>query len=221
MEATDIGHGRGWLTPAAAASIARIDAQLGRPVQITEAGRSAEDADKNRAAWIAYQNGTGPKAPYALGADESVHCRGEATDSDDADAPWEENGWIQTARYDDPDRDEPWHREYIAARDQHRNDPTPTTTQEESDMSMTTIRKPDGSIFFADELGADHLGDYRTHDIDLGEFLGSVQGVFGAPVQLNARQFDIAVAVAQRRWDRKRAQIVADVTREVVKALKQ
>ena len=117
---TDLGHGRGWAADDAAASIFRIDAQLGRPVQITEAGRSAEDADKNYAAWIAYQNG-GPWAPYALPASKSVHCRGEAVDSNEHDAPWSANGWVQTARYDD-DRDEPWHREYFPDQDQHINE---------------------------------------------------------------------------------------------------
>ena len=117
---TDLGHGRGWAADDAAASIFRIDAQIGHPVQITEAGRSAEDADKNYAAWIAYQNG-GPWAPYALPASKSVHCRGEAVDSNEHSAPWEANGWVQTARYDD-DRDEPWHREYFPDQDQHINE---------------------------------------------------------------------------------------------------
>jgi hypothetical protein len=126
---TDLGHGRGWAADDAAASIFRIDAQLGQPVQITEAGRSAEDADKNYAAYRAYLDG-GPWAPLALPAKLSVHCKGEAVDSNEHDAPWEANGWIQTARYDD-DRDEPWHREYFKDRDQHLNDPTTDTTLED------------------------------------------------------------------------------------------
>ncbi|WP_181158349.1 hypothetical protein [Microbacterium sp. MYb64] len=93
----------------------------------------------------------------------------------------------------------------------------------EDDMSMNTIRRPDGTIYFADELGPDHLGDYKTADIDLGEFIGSAQGVWGAPIQLNDRQFDITVAIAQRRWDRKRKQIVDDLKAallpEILKAL--
>lgn len=128
----DLGYGRGWAADDAAASIHRIDQQLGHPVQITEAGRSAEDADKNYAAWIAYQNG-GPWAPYALPASKSVHCRGEAVDSNEHSAPWEANGWVQTARYDD-DRDEPWHREYFPDRDQHINDP------QEDDMPLDQNR---------------------------------------------------------------------------------
>jgi len=113
---TDLGYGRGWAADDATQSIFRIDRQLGHPVQITEAGRSAADADANYAAYVAYKNGTGPWAPRALPASASVHCWGEATDSDEHGAPWEPNGWIETARSDDPDEDEPWHREYIKPR---------------------------------------------------------------------------------------------------------
>lgn len=123
----DIGGGRGWLAPAPAASIRRIDQQLGRLADINDAGRSAEVADDNYRKWLAYKNGTGPWAPYALPSWLSVHCDGFAADSDDwynpgAAAVWRDNGWVQTARYDD-DRDEPWHGEYFAHLDNHINDP--------------------------------------------------------------------------------------------------
>lgn len=131
---TDLGHGRGWAAPGPAASILRIDAQLGRIADINEAGRSPEQADKNRAEWLAYErylNGGpwAPKASYALGSDESVHCWGYAADSDDwydarAAAVWRDNGWRQTARYPgNPKKDEPWHGEYDEKNDNHKNDP--------------------------------------------------------------------------------------------------
>lgn len=131
---TDLGHGRGWAAPAAAASIRRIDAQLGRAADINEAGRSPEQADENRRRWLAYErylNGGpwAPKAPYALGSDQSVHCWGYAADSDDwydadAAAVWRDNGWRQTARYPgNPAKDEPWHGEYSENLDNHLNDP--------------------------------------------------------------------------------------------------
>jgi len=63
----DIGGGRGWLAPKPAASLRRIDAQLGRLADINEAGRSPEQANANRARWLAYErylNG-GPLAPKA------------------------------------------------------------------------------------------------------------------------------------------------------------
>ncbi|MGO4488140.1 hypothetical protein [Microbacterium sp. 2RAF4] len=157
---TDLGHGRGWASPKAAASIRRIDAQLGRIADINEAGRSPEQANKNRAAWLAYErylNGGpwAPKAPYALGADQSVHCWGNAADSDDwynahAAAVWRDNGWKQTARYFDRNgrptaKDEPWHGEYFEHLDNHRNDPAPsggaatTPPLEEDEMLVLKI----------------------------------------------------------------------------------
>jgi hypothetical protein len=130
---TDLGHGRGWASPSAAASIRRIDEQLGRLADINEAGRSPEQANENRRKWLAYArylNGGpwAPKAPYALGADESVHCWGGAADTDDwynaaAAAVWRDNGWRQTARYPgNKSKDEPWHGEYFLYLDNHRDD---------------------------------------------------------------------------------------------------
>lgn len=136
----DIGHGRGWLAPAPAASLRRIDAQLGRPADINEAGRSPEQANENRRKWLAYErylNGGpwAPKAPYALGADQSVHCWGGAADTDDSYDPhaarvWLDNGWVQTALYpNNLAKHEPWHREYFAHLDKHRFDPAPAGQQ--------------------------------------------------------------------------------------------
>lgn len=201
------GNDRGWASDAAAASIFRIDKQLGRPVQITDAGRSAEDADANYARYLAYLDG-GPWAPLALPANKSVHCKGDATDSDDTDAPWTANGWAQTARYPD-DRDEPWHREYFPDRDQHRTDPN---TKEETDMAKL-IRHPNGTIYIIGEMGADHLGDFRTTDIGLDELITSAERVFGPVEQVTAREFDVSVAIAERLWARKHTQTVADVVR--------
>lgn len=136
----DLGYGRGWAAPAPAASIRRIDSQLGRLADINEAGRSPEQADENRRKWLAYERylngGTwAPKAAYALGSDKSVHCWGYAADSDDwyderTAAVWHDNGWRQTARYFDSNgrptaKDEPWHGEYSEHLDNHRHDPAP------------------------------------------------------------------------------------------------
>lgn len=158
MQKTDLGHGRGWASPRAAASILRIDRQLGRVADINEAGRSPEQADKNYRAWIAYQNGTGPKAPYALPASESVHCQGDAADSDDwytpsAAAVWRDNGWRQTALYpNNPKKNEPWHGEYFEDLDNHRNQPaggftTTPTTERRLDMITCKIVTPQGVMY--------------------------------------------------------------------------
>lgn len=143
---TNLTHGRGWLTAEAAASVHRIDRQLGRPADINEAGRSAAKADANYRRWLAYLAG-GPKAPYALPASESVHCVGEAADSDDwydaqAAAVWRDNGWRQTALYpNNPKKHEPWHGEYFINLDRRRNDPaalteTPEQEEEEEEEEM-------------------------------------------------------------------------------------
>lgn len=130
----DIGGGRGRLAPNPAASLARIDAQLGRLADVNDAWRSPNVADENSRKWLAYQNGTGPIAPYALDRWGSIHCRGYATDSDDwydpaAAAIWRRNGWRQTALYPVGDsRREPWHGEYDEALDQHLGQPAVTAT---------------------------------------------------------------------------------------------
>jgi hypothetical protein len=125
--AVDIGHGRGRLAAEPAASVARIDAQLGRPADINEAWRSPAKADENYAAWLRYQAG-GPWAPYALPAKDSVHCDGYAADSDDwyRAGPaqlWRDNGWRQTARYPGTTRDEIWHGEYFRQLDKFYGQP--------------------------------------------------------------------------------------------------
>ncbi|CAH0262944.1 hypothetical protein SRABI98_03555 [Microbacterium sp. Bi98] len=177
-EQIDLGHGRGWASPTAAASIFRIDRQLGRPADINEAGRSPEKANENRRKWLDYErylNGGpwAPKAPFALGADESVHCQGDAADSDDwydprAAAVWRDNGWRQTARYPgNPTKDEPWHGEHFEHLDNHRFDPAPaggaTITREELDMAgspdiWNIVEKngddpSSGRIYFGTESG--------------------------------------------------------------------
>lgn len=172
---TDLGHGRGWASPKAAASIRRIDAQLGRLADINEAGRSPEQANANRARWLAYErylNGGpwAPKAPYALGADQSVHCWGNAADSDDwynpqAAAVWRDNGWKQTARYFDRNgrptaKDEPWHGEYFEHLDNHRNDPAGGATTAAAitleDSAMRTIRWNEKHVFTLGEEKVSH-----------------------------------------------------------------
>lgn len=189
MNTTDLGHGRGWLRADAAASVLRIDQQLGRLADVNDAGRSAAQADANYAAWVAYQNGTGPRAPYALPASRSVHCLGLAVDSDDwydpaAAAVWRANGWRQTARYPhDKKRDEPWHGEYDADRDQHLTDPDPATIATLGDpMSLRILESPayraagqrvihNGSAAMTVPSGwtqtlIEHGVDYTSYDID-------------------------------------------------------
>lgn len=130
----DIGHGRGWLSATAAASIQRIDAALGHPLQITEAGRTGERQQELRDLWL------DGKGFYAAPRGESPHERGDAVDSDEAQRHLDlmaEHGWYR------PLDDERWHFLHRPSRDQHRNDPapaghttSPAPTPQEDDMRI-------------------------------------------------------------------------------------
>jgi len=130
-DAVDIGYGRGRLAREAAASLARVDVAMrsafGRAADINEAWRSPKDADDNYAKYLRFLNG-GPWAPIALPADESVHCKGFAVDTDDtSDAQmriWNDHGWYWTV-YRNGKLAERWHLEYFRDRDNHRNDAAP------------------------------------------------------------------------------------------------
>jgi hypothetical protein len=124
----DLGHGRGWLLPQPAASLLRVDAQLGRPLQITSAGRTVED----QLAQIA-QVGLG----VAVAPEYSWHVKGLAIDSDDAKSPsilaiLKDNGWtIDTWEW--------WHLQYHPQIDNHINDSVIPTIPKGLDMSALRI----------------------------------------------------------------------------------
>lgn len=117
MQATDLGHGRGWLDKGAALSIARIDDQIGHPLQITEAGRTW--AQQN-AHWQTYLR---DGSPIALSPDApSIHQLGNAIDTDERNVPvLNDHGWFQTV-YRNGVLVEPWHFEYDKTRDNHEGD---------------------------------------------------------------------------------------------------
>ncbi|OZD48568.1 hypothetical protein CH252_18730 [Rhodococcus sp. 06-1477-1B] len=146
-DAVDIGGGRGRLAAPAAASLARVDiamrSSFGRAADINEAWRSPEQANANYARYIAYLRG-GAWAPIALPANESIHCRGYAVDTDDtSDAQmriWNDHGWFWTVyRWVGGvwTLVERWHLEYFADRDNHRNTTASdgATPIEEEDMA--------------------------------------------------------------------------------------
>ncbi len=121
----DLGGGRGWLEDPAAKSIARIDREIGRRLQITEAGRTEE---KQLEHWNNYQRNGAPIAlspyPPPRGNGPSVHQLGAAIDSNEAQrfvALMERHGWRRTV-YRNGKLVEPWHFEYFWSLDQHRNE---------------------------------------------------------------------------------------------------
>lgn len=189
------GRDRGRLSKTAAASLRRVDAALGRPLDVNEAWRSPAQADKNFAAykaWLAYQNGTGPRvpwAPIALPADQSVHCEGDALDTDEGqpigskvDKLLVEHGWILTVyRWEkDPKTGryryvlkEAWHREHFPEKDKHRNDPEPVPAKITKDEDMAHVAsehtKNQFAIFETTVTVAKTTADKRIFDATYGK----------------------------------------------------
>lgn len=222
-------------TPDAAASMRRLEAALGRA---HDCNSSYRDYDLQRSmfdAWNRYvDSGYNPRYKpnhsRAIDPDKSMHCKGLADDSDDWTTPGyidlaAEHGWIRTAANDPTERH---HFEYQWWNDQHRNDPAPASTEaskkDEDIMTAQDVAQINAntnnrtaivirdiernSIFFADEWGADHILDFKTDDIGLAEFITAIERVYGIR-EVSARDFDIAVAVATRRWNAKLAALAA------------
>lgn len=113
MQPTDLAGGRGWLDAPAAASLARIDREIGHLLQVTDAGRSFFQQEQN---WLAWKNGTGS---YAAKAGTSPHEAGNAIDTNEGKhivEVMERHGWRR------PLDDEPWHWVYWKHLDQHINE---------------------------------------------------------------------------------------------------
>lgn len=144
-----LGHGRGWLTKESAASIFRIDRQIGHPLQITEAGRDWAEQNKHYQHYLKYGY------PIALNPNTpSVHQKGDAADSNEAQrilAIMTDHGWIRTVyRWVNGKWTlvESWHFEHFIERDNRRNDPAPSgegetpnpieEEEEEDDMPRNT-----------------------------------------------------------------------------------
>lgn len=129
-QTVDLGHGRGWLDADAAASIRRIDAQLGHPLQVTEAGRSFFQQEQH---WLRYLR---DGKPIALNPNTpSVHQKGRAIDSDEAQrivAIMHDHGWRQTV-YRNGKLVEPWHWEYDRNLDNHYGEETDMALNAETD----------------------------------------------------------------------------------------
>ncbi|MHC9045824.1 M15 family metallopeptidase domain-containing protein [Microbacterium saperdae] len=180
----DIGGSRGRLTPAAAASLRRVDAELGRLTDVNSAWRDPKTQQEFRDAYLAYLDG-GPWAPIALAPEDSVHCDGEAIDTDDGYNPHtvailNRHGWFHTVyRWINGKRVlvEPWHLERDASRDQHRRDPAPAgganTTPAEPDDPEEDDMKP--TVHARQESGNDTEWTLGHPDIgkDLPVFTGT------------------------------------------------
>lgn len=171
---TDLGGGRGWLNAGPAASILRIDRQLGHRLQITEAGRSWAQQNAHYQTYL--RNGW----PIALSPDgpprgngPSVHQLGAAIDSDEAQRnpnTMANNGWRRTV-YRNGVLVEPWHYEYFKQYDKHINDsagsggaakPTQEDEEDMAKMKGASVRLPNGKIGYY-ILFNEESGFYARH----------------------------------------------------------
>lgn len=200
----DLGHGRGQLRAAPAASVRRLDVLLGRPLDIN---RAYADYDQQMAYYLAYRRylAGGPWAPLALHPDKSWHCKGMALDTDDRlGATFREHGWLFEVD------GEPWHGQYYTSLDKHYGEPasggnvkplpTPTPTPEEEEEMFTIYR-----------CGAAIMIVGGPAFMQLGTSLTNVTGVDGqetldAFVKAGAKVVDIA---DRRVWDVLRVNIIA------------
>ena len=127
MQVTQLSDGRGWLNAPAAASLGRVDASIGHPLQVTEAGRSRAGQQAHWDRYVRYLNG-GPWAPLAAKPGSSPHEFGNAIDTNERLVSLlAGHGWSR------PLKSEPWHFVYNPNNDRHRFDPAPAG-QEEDDM---------------------------------------------------------------------------------------
>lgn len=101
----------------AAASFARVEARVGRRIDVNSSYR---DWGAQYKLWRNHVMGV-PGAPLALHPDKSMHCKGLAVDTDDQAIMRAagEYGWRQTAL----GVNEPWHFDYFRNLDKHYGEP--------------------------------------------------------------------------------------------------
>lgn len=74
-----------------------------------------------------------------------------------------------------------------------------TNNGKDHDMAFESIRHPNGTTIFADEYGTEGIDAYRSSDIGGAEYLNAFYKGFPGSRQVNAREFDIIRAIANRR----------------------
>lgn len=179
MPLTHLTAGRGWLDTDAAASIYRIDTEIGHPLQITEAGRTWSQQDRH------YQRYLKHGSPIALSPDApSVHQEGEAIDSNEAQRLLDvmhRHGWRRTV-YRNSKLVEPWHFEYFIKFDQYRNSGG-NAAGSEDDMTPEerTMLKETHSMLLEvrDYLGARGGHNTKTPDT-MGHKVNEIRDYLGA-----------------------------------------
>jgi hypothetical protein len=132
MQVTWLTAGRGWLDAPAAASLARVDAQIGHPLQVTESGRTRAQQQAHWDRYRAFLAG-GPWAALAARPGTSPHEYGNAIDTNERLVViLHDHGWRR------PIASEPWHFVYNYSLDNHRFRPAPASG------TSTTSHDPEG-----------------------------------------------------------------------------
>jgi hypothetical protein len=176
---TDLGHGRGQAAFAAAASVWRMDAQIGRPVDVNSAYR---DYEEQMRAYLNYQRD--PKHyPLALHPDYSWHCLGMAIDTDDRLDIFAANGWRFVVS------SEPWHGQYYAYLDQYYGQPAggdsrpfPEQGEDTDDMGLTY----DDKLWIIDTIRSEITGISNTvAAVQRGEINYPGAGYYAFPALTN------------------------------------
>lgn len=153
-----------WLSPAAAASLRRVDRERGRDVTVTWAGRSW---DEQNVLWEKY--GRNPQKAARPGT--SPHETGNAIDTDEWTlsgfvALMADHGWKRTIK------SEPWHFVYATGRDKHLNDPAPTAPATLEDIVtahvLLYLYTPNNNLLLVDHLNMTirELGNKPTFERD-------------------------------------------------------
>jgi hypothetical protein len=75
------------------------------------------------------------------------------------------------------------------------------------------------SINFVDEFGTENIANYISSDIEIGEYVDAANTVFGTYKTVTSRQFDIAVAIAERRRKVIEARLASNAAQQVLAAL--
>lgn len=208
-------------TPAAGASFRRLEADLGRQVDVNSTYRPWDTQMGMHLAWTAYANGRGPKPWHsrAVHPKYSIHCQGNALDSDDWTTPGfvalaAEHGWIRTAASDPTERH---HFEYQSWRDQHINEPAPAGGSED-DMPLNA--DTDYAAFSAMLQRALRF-DVRPNGVGadwklgptLWERLNGIEAAAKAGVSIDAG--DVAKAVADAIPDNLAAEVVTELRKRL------
>lgn len=172
----DLGGGRGWLADLPARSIWRIDRTIGHFLQITEAGRDWAKQNEHYQRYLRYLSG-GPWAPIALKPGTSVHEKGAAVDSNEAQRIlWImfEHGWRRTV-YRDGKLVEPWHFEYFYNLDHHRYEPISATESSKPFVPNTPATPEEEPITMA--TGVIYTNDTNDQNRK-GAIIDTATGVF-------------------------------------------